>query len=45
MGTAIIAMILTGAVILAVKSMIRNKKNGKSIGCGGDCKSCGGGCH
>lgn len=45
MGTAIIVIILIGAVILAVKSMIRNKKNGKSIGCGGDCKHCGGGCH
>ncbi|MDE7014630.1 MAG: FeoB-associated Cys-rich membrane protein, partial [Kineothrix sp.] len=32
-------------ILLAVKSIIRDKKNGKSIQCGGDCGHCGGRCH
>lgn len=40
MGTAIVLVILAVAVSLATKSLIRDKKNGKSISCGGDCKSC-----
>jgi hypothetical protein len=30
---------------LAVKRMINNRRNGKSIQCGGNCRNCGGGCH
>lgn len=45
MGTVIVSVILAGAVALAVRSMVRDKKAGKSIQCGGDCKHCGGGCH
>ena len=41
MGTAIVGVILLGIVGLAVRSMVRDKKNGKSIQCGGDCKRCG----
>lgn len=45
MGTIIVGLLVAGAVVLAVRSMIKDKKNGKSIQCGGDCKHCGGGCH
>ncbi|MDO5337180.1 MAG: FeoB-associated Cys-rich membrane protein [Eubacteriales bacterium] len=41
--------IAAGAVVLllagaAIASMIKDKKNGKSLQCGGDCKHCGGHC-
>lgn len=45
MGTAVVLLIVAGAVVLAVRSMIKDKKAGKSLQCGGDCKRCGGGCH
>ena len=44
MGTVIIGLLLAGAVTLAVKSMVRDKKKGKSLQCGIDCSRCGG-CH
>lgn len=44
MGTAIVLVILAVVVALATKSLIKDKKNGKSISCGGDCKHCHG-CH
>lgn len=44
MGTAIVLAVLIGIVSLIVKSMVRDKKNGKSLQCGGDCRSCGGHC-
>lgn len=44
MGTAIVLAVVIGAAALAIRSMIRDKKAGKSIRCGGDCKRCGG-CH
>ena len=45
MGTVVVGIIVAGVVALAVRSMVRDKKNGKSILCGGDCKNCGGHCH
>ena len=45
MGTAVVLIILIAIVGVIIKSMIRDKKNGKSISCGGDCKNCGGHCH
>ena len=45
MGTIITLVVIATAVILAVRSMIRDKKNGKSLQCGGDCSHCGGHCH
>ncbi|MDD2957604.1 MAG: FeoB-associated Cys-rich membrane protein [Lachnospiraceae bacterium] len=45
MGTVIVGAIVLGALTLAVRSMIKDKKNGKSLQCGGDCKNCGGHCH
>ncbi len=44
MGTFIVGAVLLVIVGLIVKSMVRDKKNGKSIQCGGDCGKCGG-CH
>lgn len=44
MGTIVVSVILVLVVGAAVVSMIRDKKSGKSIQCGGDCKKCGG-CH
>ena len=45
MGTVITLVIIATAVLLAVRSMVRDKKNGKSFQCGGDCSHCGGHCH
>lgn len=45
MGTVVVGIIVAGVVALAVRSMVRDKKNGKYIQCGGDCKNCGGHCH
>ena len=45
MGTIIVGAILVGIVCLVVRSMVRDKKQGKSIQCGGECKDCGGHCH
>ena len=45
MGTFIVGIIVVGIVSLAIASMRRDKKNGKSLQCGVDCKSCGGHCH
>ena len=45
MGTIVAGMIVVGLVALAVRSMVKDKENGKSLHCGGDCKHCGGHCH
>ena len=45
MGTFIVLAVLGTIVALIVKGMVRDKKNGRSIQCGGDCGHCGGGCH
>ncbi|NBI90418.1 FeoB-associated Cys-rich membrane protein [Lachnospiraceae bacterium] len=45
MGTFIVGLVVLCGILLAVKSIIRDKKNGKSIQCGGDCGHCGGRCH
>ena len=45
MGTAIVLLAVLAAVGFAVRSMIKDKKAGKSLQCGGDCKHCGGCCH
>lgn len=45
MGTAIVLLVVLGAVGLAVRSMVKDKKAGKSLQCGGDCRHCGGHCH
>lgn len=45
MGTLIVGIVVAGIVGFVIFGMIRDKKRGKSIGCGCDCKSCGGHCH
>ena len=45
MGTVIAGGIVLLIVGLIVRSMVKDKKAGKSIQCGGDCKGCGGHCH
>ncbi len=44
MGTFLVGAVLAGIVALIIRSMIRDKKNGKSIQCGGDCRHCKGHC-
>lgn len=43
-GTAIAGGAVLALVALVIKSMISDKKKGKSLQCGGDCKHCGGHC-
>lgn len=43
MGTIVVLAALVLIVALIVRSMIKDKKSGKSS-CGGDCSHCGG-CH
>ena len=45
MGTLIIGIVVLAIVAVAVRSMVKDKKSGKSIQCGDDCKHCGGHCH
>lgn len=43
-GTFIVLAVLVVIVCIVVRSMIRDKKNGKSIQCGDECSKCRG-CH
>ena len=45
MGTVVVLAAVVVAVVFAIRSMVRDKKQGKSIQCGGDCRNCGRGCH
>ena len=45
MGTVIVLAVLILIVGLIVRSMIRARKNGKSIQFGGNCSGCGCHCH
>ncbi|MDD7208821.1 MAG: FeoB-associated Cys-rich membrane protein [Lachnospiraceae bacterium] len=45
MGTAIVLLILAVIVGLIIRSMVKDKKAGKSLHCGQDCSHCGGCCH
>ena len=40
MGNILVGIILTVAVVVAIESLVKKKKEGKSIGCGGDCSNC-----
>lgn len=44
MGTAVVALIILALVVLVIWSMRRDKKQGKSPICGGNCSACHG-CH
>lgn len=43
-GTVLVLMILLVIVTLIIRGMLRDKKAGKSVICGGNCKTCGGCC-
>lgn len=43
-GTFIVLAVLVVIVCLIVRSMIKDKRSGKSLQCGGDCSKCRG-CH
>lgn len=45
MGTIVVLAILLVIIALIIRSMYKDKKAGKSIQCGGQCKTCGGYCH
>ncbi len=42
MGTFIVLLLVAGAAMLAIRRMIKDKKEGKSLSCGGDCSRCAG---
>ena len=44
MGTIIVLIVLAIIVALIIRSMVKDKKAGKSLQCGGDCSKCGGHC-
>lgn len=44
LATVLVLLILAGIVSLIIRNMIRTKKEGKSIICGGSCGGCGGAC-
>lgn len=44
LGNLIVLAALMGAVALAIRSIWRDHKRGKSCSCGGDCARCKG-CH
>ena len=43
-GTIIVAAIIILVCVLAIRSMVKDKKSGKSVQCGGNCNNCHG-CH
>lgn len=45
MGTIIVLIVLAIIAALIIRSMVKDKKAGKSLQCGGDCSKCGGHCH
>ena len=45
MGTVIVLLALAGVVGLIIRSMVKDKKAGKSVQCGQNGKHCGGHCH
>lgn len=44
MGTFIVGVIIVAIVSFIIAGMMKDKKNGKSIQCGNDCKHCHGHC-
>ena len=41
MATFIVGAVVLAVVGLIIRSMVKDKKNGKSLQCGCDCKHCG----
>lgn len=44
LSTIVVALILIGIVALVIRSMVKTKKAGKSVICGGNCSGCSGAC-
>lgn len=40
-----VGILLVAAVVLVIRKMIKDKRKGKSLQCGGDCSKCGMHCH
>ena len=45
MASIVVGIILIAVIAFVIRSMVHDKKNGKSLQCGGDCSKCGGHCH
>ena len=45
MATFIVGAVVLAVVGLIIRSMVKDKKNGKSLQCGCDCKHCNRHCH
>ena len=45
METAVVFVLLVGVVGMIIRSMIKDKKAGKSLQCGQNCNHCSGHCH
>lgn len=45
MGTLIVGAAFLAAVVFVIVGMVKDKKVGKSVICGGECKHCGGACN
>lgn len=45
MGTFVTLIVLIAVVWMAVAGMVKDKRKGKSLQCGMDCKNCKGHCH
>ena len=45
MGTAVVFVLLVGVVGMIIRSMIKDKKAGKSLQCGQNCNHYSGHCH
>lgn len=41
MGTIVVLAVIAAAAVMAVRSIVHNRKNGK-LSCGGDCGHCNG---
>lgn len=44
LSTGIVLLILAGIVALIIRSMVKTKKAGHSVICGGNCSGCAGSC-
>ncbi len=44
-GTILVLMLLVLLVAMVIRSMIKTKKAGKSLSCGGNCSMCSAACH
>lgn len=44
MGTLVVLAAVAAVIALIIRSMVKDRKAGKSVICGGDCKHCGGHC-